>query len=58
MPVKKDSIDLNGTDWERFKKLKEIIENILGDTDSGDDKKDKQRWVCWHFLYIIWMESG
>lgn len=58
MPVKKDSIDITAKDWERYKKLKEIIEMILEDQDAGDDKKDKRRWILWHFLYIIWMESS
>jgi hypothetical protein len=55
--VKKDSINTKAKDKERYKKLKEIIENILQETDSGDKKADKRKWILWHFLYIIWWES-
>lgn len=55
--VKKDSIDTKAEAKKRYEKLKKIIENILDETDPGDEKANKRKWILWHFLYIIWWES-
>ncbi len=56
--VVRDSIDVTASETTRYTRLRQIIENILEDTDSGPSNADRRAWILWVFLYIIWYEGA
>ena len=57
MTVVADGIDLGGSDVERYRHLRRIIENVLADTDPYMSE-DRRKWLLWLFLYICWWEGS
>jgi hypothetical protein len=54
--IKKDSIDLGAIPDERYRHLRRILENVIGDTDPTADAQHRL-WIVWTLLYIIWYEG-
>ena len=69
----KKKIDIKEKDAKkRAKKLREIVDEVLKDTDpdrypnpkskaerdANEKQKRKRNWIAWHFMYIMWHESA
>lgn len=57
MAIRKASINTNWSAEDRYTVLREIIDDVLNETDGGGSNADKRKWITWQFLYIMWWEG-
>ena len=57
MAIQRASINTNWPAENRYRGLREIIDDVLAETDPGGSNTNKRKWITWQFLYIIWWEG-